>query len=42
MDNEIYNFFSDNNSSILYNLVLGKNIQQFVRTLSFLKVLEKI
>ena len=44
MYNRIYKFFSDNNliQSILYNLVLDKNIQQFLPSLTLLKVLGKI
>ena len=41
MYNRIYKFFSDNNLSILYNLGLDKNIQQFMSSLALLKSLEK-
>ena len=37
----MYKFFSDKNLSILYNLVLDKNIQLFMHSLVLQKILEK-
>ena len=41
MYNRMYKFFSDKNLSILYNLVLDKNIQLFMHSLVLQKILEK-